>query len=132
MSPQVTTISEEDFASTSTIRNYVVDIDPGGEDAPDTIESLLAAYGACYMPALRVSAKQRDLGELGRIENVVDGPVDENGKLVSIAFDITVDAELSADDVSALIERADELCKVHAAIRPRLQADITVNGLEPS
>lgn len=131
MSPQVTTVSEEDFASTSTIRSFTVDIDPAGEEAPDTVESLLAAYAACYMPALRVGAKQRDLGELGRIETSVDGPVDDDGKLVSISFDISVEADLNADEVSTLIARANELCKVHAAVRPRLQANMTVNGLEP-
>lgn len=130
MTPDVTTNSESGFASRSTIRSFEVDLDPTGEDAPDTIESLLATYAACYMPALRVAAEQRDLGDLGPIEIDVHGEVDDNGKLLSTTFDIGVDPELTDTEVGTLITRAGELCKVHAALRPPLRATVTVNGQE--
>lgn len=128
MTKQVTTVSEDGYASTTEVRDFSVDIDPGGEAAPDTLESLLASYGACYVPALRVGAKQRDVGELGHIELDITGDLNDDDKLAGITFDIAVGADVSAADGEEVIERAFELCKVHDALKGELHAETTFEG----
>lgn len=128
MPANVTTTSNEGFASSSTIRDFHVEIDPRGEAAPDTIESLLAAYAACYVPALRVTADRRELGELGAVTIEVVGDLDDNGKLDGVTFDVDLEADLGADERETLIEGANALCKVHAALRESLRASVAVNG----
>lgn len=128
MSKHVTTVSEEGYDSTTEIRDFSVDIDPGGESAPDTLESLLAAYGACYIPALRVGAKQRDVGELGKIEIDVDGELNDDDKLESVSFDIRVAEDVSEEDGQEAIDRGFDLCKVHDALKGQLHADTTFEG----
>lgn len=128
MPANVTTISEEGFTSTSTVRDFTVEIDPTGESAPDTIESLLAAYAACYVPALRVTAERRNLGDLGRVAVDVEGALDDDGKLQASTFDIETDADLEAEASETLVDGANALCKVHAALREPLRASMTLDG----
>ncbi|GAB7013684.1 MULTISPECIES: OsmC family protein [Halolamina] len=128
MSKQVTTVSEDGYASTTEIRDFSVDIDPGGESAPDTLESLLASYGACYVPALRVGAKQRDVGELGEIELSITGELNDDDKLESIHFDIAVGADVTEAEGEEAIDRAFDLCKVHDALKSDLHAETTFEG----
>ncbi|MFP4590050.1 MAG: OsmC family protein [Halobacteriales archaeon] len=130
MPTSVTTVSDGGFASTSTVREFSVDIDPRGEAAPDTIESLLAAYAACFIPALRVTAEREDLGSLGRVEIDVEGDLDEDGKLEASRFDIELGADLDADERDRLIAGARSLCKVHATLRDPLKAAVAVNGAD--
>ncbi|KPN30649.1 OsmC-like protein [Halolamina pelagica] len=128
MSKQVTTVSEDGYASTTEVRDFSVDIDPGGESAPDTLESLLASYGACYVPALRVGAKQRDVGELGKVELSITGELNDDDKLASIHFDIAVENDVSEADGEEAIDRAFDLCKVHDALKGDLHAETTFEG----
>ncbi|WP_053947456.1 OsmC family protein [Halolamina sediminis] len=128
MSKQVTTVSEDGYASTTEIRDFSVDIDPGGESAPDTLESLLASYGACYVPALRVGAKQRDVGELGEIELSITGELNDDDKLESVQFDIAVGADVTEEEGAEAIDRAFDLCKVHDALKSDLHAETTFEG----
>jgi uncharacterized OsmC-like protein len=128
MSKHVTTVSDEGYGSTTEIRDFEVDIDPSGESAPDTLESLLASYGACYVPALRVGAKQRDVGELGKIELGVSGDLNDDDKLAGVTFDIKVEEDVSEEDGQKAIDRAFELCKVHDALKGDLHAETTFEG----
>lgn len=128
MSKHVTTVSDEGYDSTTEIRDFDVDIDPGGESAPDTLESLLAAYGACYVPALRVGAKQRDVGELGKIELDITGDLNDDDKLSAISFDVKVEEDVSEDEGNEAIDRAFDLCKVHDALKSELHADTSFEG----
>jgi uncharacterized OsmC-like protein len=128
MSKQVTTVSESGYASTTEVRDFSVDIDPGGESAPDTLESLLASYGACYVPALRVGAQQRDVGDLGKVELSITGDLDDDDKLAGIRFDIAVEADVSEDDGEKAIDRAFDLCKVHDALKGELHAETAFEG----
>nr|WP_309221875.1 hypothetical protein [Halorussus sp. MSC15.2] len=88
MTKEVTTVSEEGYKSENQVRDFEVTIDATGEDAPDTLESLLAAYGSCYVPALRVGAEQRDVGDLGRIEIDVSGDLNDDDKLDAVQFTV--------------------------------------------
>ncbi len=128
MSKQVTTVSEEGYASTTDVREFSVDIDPGGESAPDTLEALLSAYGACYVPALRVGAQQRDVGELGHIEIEITGELNDEDKLASVHMHISVGADVSEAEGQETIDRAFDLCKVHDALKTELHAETSFEG----
>ncbi|WP_254863392.1 OsmC family protein [Halovivax gelatinilyticus] len=125
MSKNVTTTSEEGYVATTEIRDFDVTLDSGGEEGPDTLESLLASYASCYVPALRVGAKQRDAGELGEITIEATGELNDDDKLASIHFDIETDADVDEETASAVVERANELCKVHDALKSDLHAEIS-------
>jgi uncharacterized OsmC-like protein len=128
MSKQVTTVSEEGFSSTNEIGEFETTIDPNGEEAPDTLESLLAAYGSCYVPALRVGGQQRGVDELGKIEIESSGELNDDDKLESIHFDIRVEADVDDETGQKIIDRGFELCKVHDALKDSLHADTSFEG----
>lgn len=127
MSKEVHSVSEEGFQTTSTIGDFELVVDATGEEAPDTLDVLLADYASCFVPALRVGAEQRGVGDLGRIEFDVTGELNDDDKLDAIAFDITVEADIG-DRGDAILERAFALCKVHDALKESLHADATIEG----
>jgi len=127
MAKEVHSVSEEGYTTTSSIRDFDVTVDATGEDAPDTLEMLLADYAACFVPALRVAGEQRDVGDLGRVEIDVSGDLNDDDKLDAIAFDIAVEADIG-DKGDAVLERAFALCKVHDALKESLHADATIEG----
>jgi uncharacterized OsmC-like protein len=128
MTKQVTTTSEAGYASDNQIRDFERTIDATGEDAPDTLEAVLAAYASCYVPALRVGAEQRDVGDLGRIEIDADGDLNDDDKLDAVHFTVRTEAELDDEQADDVIARANELCKVHDALKADLAADVTIQG----
>ena len=128
MSKHVVSTSDDGYVSTNDIRDFELTIDAGGEETPDTIETLLADYAACYVPALRVGGKQRGVDDLGKIENAVTGEVNDDGKLTSINFDIKVEAALDDETGQQVLDRAFELCKVHDALKDELHADSSIEG----
>ncbi|WP_265108178.1 OsmC family protein [Halosolutus halophilus] len=128
MAKQVTTVSEEGFSMTNEIRDFESTIDATGEDAPDTLESLLAAYASCYVPALRVGGEQRGVGDLGRVAIESTGELNDDDKLESISFDIRVEAEVDDETAEKILDRAFELCKVHDALKESLHAETTIEG----
>ena len=128
MSKHVVSTSDDGYVSTNDVRDFELTIDAGGEETPDTIETLLADYAACYVPALRVGGKQRGVDDLGKIENAVTGEVNDDGKLTSINFDIKVEAALDDETGQQVLDRAFELCKVHDALKDELHADSTIEG----
>ena len=128
MTKQVTTTSEEGYASDNQIRDFDQTIDATGEEAPDTLEAVLAAYASCYVPALRVGAEQRDAGDLGRIEIDADGDLNDDDKLEAVHFTVRTEAELDDEQADEIVARANELCKVHDALKSDLAADVTVEG----
>ena len=128
MPKQATTTSTEGYSSENDIREFNIEIDATGEDAPDTLETLVAAYGSCYVPALRVGAEQRDVGDLGRVEIDATGKLNDDDKLESVTFTVKTEAEMSEEQAGAVVERACELCKVHDALKDSLEADIEVQA----
>ncbi|HMB50307.1 OsmC family protein [Natronoarchaeum rubrum] len=125
MAKEVHSTSTEGYSTTNQIRDFETTVDATGEEAPDTLEALLAAYSSCYVPALRVAAEQRDVGDLGEISIDVTGELNDDDKLESVAFDVETEADVGdkADDV---IERANELCKVHDALKESLGAEVNL------
>lgn len=130
MAKRVQLTNEEGFVSTVDLGDATLTIDGSGAETPDTLDHLLGVYAACYVPALRVGAEQRDIGELGAIEITATGQTNESDKLASIAFDITTDAGLDGEAATRLRERAHALCKVHDALKESLHATVTVDGHE--
>lgn len=128
MSKNVITISREGYASENDIRNFDVTIDATGEEGPDTLEALLAAYGSCYVPALRVGAEQRDVGDLGRIEIDVEGDLNDDDKLDAIDFTVRTEASVDDEQAEKVIDRADQLCKVRDAVKDSLKAEVEIQG----
>lgn len=129
MAKHAHSVSDEGFVVENEIRNFDVTIDAGsGEEAPDTLETLVAAYASCFVPALRVGAKQRNVGDLGRIEIHTTGELNEDDKLDSISFDIEIEANLDDAEIDRTLDRAFELCKVHDALKESLHADADVES----
>ncbi|TMT86719.1 OsmC family peroxiredoxin [Haloterrigena sp. H1] len=128
MAKSVTTVSEEGYTATNEIREFETTIDANGEDDPDTLEALLAAYGSCYVPALRVGGQQRGADDLGKIEIDITGELNDDDKLESIHFDISVEGDVDDDTGEEVIERAFELCKVHDALKESLHAETSFEG----
>ncbi|WP_227131368.1 OsmC family protein [Halorubellus salinus] len=127
MSKQVHSVSEEGFSTTTTIRDFEQTVDATGEDAPDTLETLLSTYAACFVPALRVAAEQRQAGDLGHVEIDVTGDLNDDDKLAAISFDVSVAGDVG-DKAEAVVSRAEELCKVHDALKTDLHADVSLTG----
>lgn len=127
--PEVTTTSDEGFSAENQIRDFNIDIDATGEDAPDTLEVLLATYASCYVPALRVGAEQRDVGDLGKIEIDVDGSLNDDDKLKAVSFTVKTATEMTDEQADKVVTRANQLCKVHDALKAELEADVSVESL---
>jgi len=125
MAKEVHSVSEEGYSTTNHVRDFETTVDAEGEEAPGTLEALLAAYASCYVPALRVGAQQRDAGDLGRIEIDATGDLNDDDKLSAISFAVSTDADLDDDTGEAVAERAHELCKVGDAVKGSLEADVT-------
>ena len=128
MAKEVTTTSEEGYQSDNQIRDFERTIDATGEEAPDTLEAVLAAYASCYVPALRVGAEQRDVGDLGRIEIDANGDLNDDDKLKAVQFTVRTEAELDDDEADRIVTRANQLCKVHDALKAEIEADVTVES----
>ncbi|RQG86955.1 OsmC family peroxiredoxin [Natrarchaeobius halalkaliphilus] len=126
MSKQSTTVSEEGFSATNEVRDFETLIDATGEDAPDTLEMLLSTYATCYVPALRVGGQQRGVDELGRVEIESSGELNDDDKLESVSFDISFEADVDDETAEKIVERANELCKVHDALKTQLHAETSV------
>jgi len=124
--PEVTTTSEAGYSSENEARDFSLTIDATGEDAPDTLEALLAAYGSCYVPALRVGGEQRGAGELGQIEIEASGDLNDDDKLDAVHFDVAWEADVDDETVDEIVERAHELCKVGDAVKESLVANVSV------
>jgi organic hydroperoxide reductase OsmC/OhrA len=122
---ELTSTSTEGYATTSAIGEWELTIDATDREGPNPNAVLAANYASCFIPAMRVGAQQAGAGELGRIEVDVSADLDDGDDLAAIAFDIAVEADLDGD-ADEVIDRGEDICHVHAALRDGLQADITL------
>jgi uncharacterized OsmC-like protein len=125
---ETTTVSEEGYASTSQAGEFELSIDATGEKGPTPNETLVADYASCYLPAFRVAADEAGYDDLGKVQIDVDAEVDEDDDLESISFRVYVAADVDDDEFPDIIERAEEVCHVHSALREGLLADIRAHG----
>ncbi|WP_049996818.1 OsmC family protein [Halococcus sediminicola] len=123
----VSSTSEEGFATTSRLGDFELTIDATNETGPDPNETLVADYASCYIPAFRVAGQQRDHDDLGKIEIDAEADLDDDDDLEAIRFDMRVEADISGEE-DELVERGEEICHVHSALREDLHADISVES----
>jgi len=122
------TVSEEGYATTSQVGDYELAIDATGEEGPTSNQVLVADYAACYIPAFRVGGQQRGHDDLGKIQIDADADLDDDDDLAAIRFVIHVEAALDDEEADEIVERANDICHVHAALREGLHAEIEVYG----
>lgn len=122
---QLTSTSKDGFVTSSVTDDWEVTIDAAGEEGPTPNELLVANYASCLIPALRVSARENGIDDLGQVEIDVAATLDENGDLSSISFGLRVEATLD-DRVESIVEYAESICHVHSALREGLHAEVSV------
>ena len=119
------TTSEEGYASSSVVGEFELTLDAAEEAGPGTNGTLVATYAACFIPALRVGAQQRGHDDIGRVEIEAEADEDDDDDLEAIRFTVKTEADLG-EDGDEIIERAEDICHVHSALREELHADITL------
>ncbi|MGZ0745643.1 OsmC family protein [Haloparvum sp. AD34] len=125
---ETTTVSEEGYACTSQVGDFDLQIDATDETGPNPNAALVATYASCFIPAFRVGAQQRGEEDLGKLQIDASAELDEDDDLASIDFDLHVEADLDEDTFDEIVERAEGICHVHAALREELEADVSVHG----
>jgi organic hydroperoxide reductase OsmC/OhrA len=123
---ETSTLCESGYACESQVGDFDLQIDATDKTGPNPNETLVATYASCFIPAFRVGASQAGEDDLGQIQIDASATLDDEDDLSSVAFDLFVEADL--DDVTDdLVERAEGICHVHAALNDDLQAAITVH-----
>jgi uncharacterized OsmC-like protein len=125
---ETTTVSEEGYACTSQVGDFDLQVDATGETGPDPNSTLVATYASCFIPAFRVGGQQRGVDDLGKVQIDASAELDDEDDLASIAFDLHVEADLDDDELAEIVERGEDICHVHSALREGLRADISAYG----
>ncbi|WP_423747193.1 OsmC family protein (plasmid) [Haladaptatus sp. SPP-AMP-3] len=123
-----TTTSTDGYRTVSRIQGSELAIDARTEDDPSPTDTLLASYASCYTVALRIGARQRDIDGLGRIEIDTEADRDDENDLEAVRFTVTVETDAPDETLRAVVDRANDLCHVHDAIREELRADVSIHG----
>lgn len=124
MSLEVTSSSEEGYTTHSRVGEYELIVDATNEDGPSPNATLLADYASCFIPALRVGANKEGIDDLGRVDIDVEGNLDNGDDLTEIRFQLLVETDLADDQFDAIVDRAEDICHVHSALREELHAEI--------
>ncbi|CQH55556.1 OsmC domain protein [Halobacterium hubeiense] len=122
---EVTSTSEEGYVTRSRVGDFELTIDATDEEGPNPNATLLADYASCFVPAFRVGGQKEGFDDLGRIDVDVEGDVDDDDDLEAIRFHLLVEEDLDDDEFDAIVERAEDICHVHSALREGLHAEIT-------
>ncbi|MCL9817038.1 OsmC family protein [Natronocalculus amylovorans] len=125
---ETSTVSEEGYASTSQVGEFELSIDALDEAGPNPNAVLVADYAACFLPAFRVGGQKEGVDDLGKIQIDAEADLDDGDDLSAIRFTMHVEADLSDEEFAAIVERAEGICHVHAALKPELHASIDVHG----
>lgn len=121
----LTSTSTSGFATRSVAEEWEVTIDATGDRGPTPNQLLVANYASCYIPALRVSARNAGIDELGRVKIDVSATIDDDGDLSSIAFDLRVETALG-EKSEQIVTHAKNICHVQSALREELHADVSI------
>lgn len=125
-----TTTAEDGTGIDNRVDGFDLTIDPDTEEGPGPTGTLLASYASCYTVALRIGARQRGIDDLGRIDIDAEADRDDDGDLTATRFTIVVEIGLDDETFEAVVERADDLCHVHATLREELRAEVTISSTE--
>jgi uncharacterized OsmC-like protein len=121
---QTTTVSEDGFATTSEIGDFEITIDATNEAGPNPNAVLVADYAACFLPAVRVGARRTGVDDLGKLQLDAEADLDDSDDITAIRFTVRTETELSEEETSGILERAERICHVHTALRDGLAADV--------
>ena len=122
---ELSSTSTEGYAVTNVIGDWQLAIDATNEEGPNPNEALAATYASCFIPAFRVGANKEGFDDIGQIHVDVGADLDEEDDLEAVYFEIHVEEALG-DSVTDIVERAEEICHVHTALRDELQAEVSV------
>jgi organic hydroperoxide reductase OsmC/OhrA len=122
---ELSSTSTEGYAVTSVIGDWQLAIDATNEEGPNPNEALTATYASCFIPAFRVGANKEGFDDVGQIHVDVGADLDEEDDLEAVYFEIHVEEALG-DSVTDIVERAEEICHVHSALREELHAEVSV------
>ncbi|UPM43251.1 OsmC family protein [Halocatena salina] len=125
---EATTTSESGYTSVSRVGEYELTIDAANEEGPTPNEVLVVDYVSCFVPAFRVGANKEGHDDLGRIDVDAEADIDDSDDLDAVRFSMNVEADLSDEEFDDIVERAENICHVHDALREGLHADVEVNG----
>lgn len=124
---ETTTVSDEGFASVNQVGDFEFTVDATDETGPNPNAALVATYASCFLPAFRVGGRQRGHDDLGKVQIDADADLDGDDDLESIRFAVHVAADLDDEAIDGIVDRAEDICHVHAALREGLQADVEVH-----
>jgi len=123
---EVSSTCEEGYTVTNVIDDeWELVVDALSEDGPTANQVLAADYASCYIPAFRVAADEHGYDDVGRIEAEVRADLDDDDDLIGIGWVLSVEADLGGD-AEDIVERGEEICHVHSALREELHAEIEV------
>jgi len=122
---ELSSTSTEGYAVTSVIGDWQLAIDATNEEGPNPNEALAATYASCFVPAFRVGANKEGFDDVGQIHVDVGADLDEEDDLEAVYFEIHVEEALG-DSVTEIVDRAEEICHVHSALRDELHAEVSV------
>lgn len=125
---ETSTVSEQGYVSNSQVGDFELTIDATDEEGPNPNAVLVANYASCFLPAFRVGGQQRDHDDLGQLQIDAEADLDDDDDLSAIRFDIYVEEDLADDELEEIVDRAEGICHVHAALRDELHAEISVEG----
>ncbi|MFO7927006.1 MAG: OsmC family protein [Halobacteriota archaeon] len=123
---ETTTVNEEKYHALSRSGDFELSIDATGTDGPTPNEVLVADYASCFSFACRAGASRRLEIDLGKVETTAEADLDDSDDLTGIRFHLYVEADLTDEEVSDLIQLGEEICHVHAAMKESLYADIEI------
>lgn len=125
---ETTTVCEEGYVCTNEVGDFELTVDATGEEAPTANQVLVADYASCWLPAFRVGASQRGYDDVGRIQIDASAELDDDDDLVSISWVLHVEADIDEGELEEIIERGNDICHVHSAVREGLHPDIEAYG----
>lgn len=125
---ETTSVSEQGFITNSQVGDFSLTIDATDEEGPNPNAVLVADYASCFLPAFRVGGQQRDHDDLGQLQIDAEADLDDDDDLSAIRFDLSVEEELDDDELDEIVDRAEDICHVHAALREELHAEISAEG----
>jgi organic hydroperoxide reductase OsmC/OhrA len=123
---EVSSTCEEGYTTTNVVGEWELTVDATNENGPTPNEVLVADYASCFIPAFRVGANKEGFEDVGQIEVAARATLDGEDDLESISFELHVESALG-ESVQDIVQRAEDICHVHAALRENLRADVTVN-----
>lgn len=122
---EATTICEEGYTCRTRLDGLELVVDAAGENGPTSNHVLVADYASCFVPALRVGGRQRGVDDLGRVEIDVEGDLNADDDLAAVRFHVRTETAVDDETMDEILERAEDICHVHAVLREEVHADIS-------